>query len=360
MASDPPIGPTFTAGTLLRDTYVIQERLAAGGMGEVYRATHVRLPGPLAIKVLAPHLAKDPAAVARFCREAAIASVLRHPHIVQISDFHGGTGGLPFLVMELLNGRDLAEHLVARGPLSLDRVVRVLAQVASALEAAHALGIVHRDLKPANVMLVDYDGLTDFVKVLDFGVSRIAGVEPAAVGAVLGTPSYMAPEQAEGRGDQADPRTDQFALAVLGYVLLTGATPFPGRTTAEVLQRIIFSEATRLPAALAWRSSAVELVLDRALAKRASARFARVTDFARALAEAAGTVPEVDRCRAPSWLGPPPPLTFQGQPVGQRSETSIRTTSYSGRGASSGRSRPEDVTLDARTGLVGASIEEVA
>jgi eukaryotic-like serine/threonine-protein kinase len=347
-----PTPPALVPGTLLRDAYVVHQRMAAGGMGEVYAATHVRLPGRLAIKVLAPHLAADPGAVARFCREAAIASVLRHPHVVRVLDFDVSAGDVPFLVMEHLDGQDLAQHLLLHGPLSLDRVVAIVGQIASALEVAHRLGIVHGDLKPANVMLVAREGLPDFVKVLDFGVSRIAGVGLGR-GSVMGTPSYMAPEQAGGLGDEVDSRTDQFSLAVLGYVLLTGVPPFEGETTAEIFRNILLSEPAPLGRRVPWRSSAIERVLARALSKPSSARFARLTDFAEALAEAALTVGDAASRR-------PPPVNFQGQPVANLDETVICLRRARFCDAPNGCSGSEDVTIDALPRSIDASMAEVA
>ncbi len=283
-----PLPSTLSPGTLLRDTYVIQDRLAVGGMGEIYAATHVRLPGRFAIKVLAPQLAGDPAAVARFCREAAIASLLRHPHIVQVIDFDV-SHRQPFLVMECVPGQDLAEHLLLEGPLSLARVVPIIRQVASALEAAHQLGIVHRDLKPANVMLLACPGVTDFVKVLDFGVSKICGDE-AGGRSVVGTPAYMAPEQAEGRSEEVGPRTDQFSLAVLTHALLTGASPFEGTSTADVLRQIVSDRPRPLGARVPWPSAAVDAVLARAMARDPRDRFPRASDLAAALASASDQI----------------------------------------------------------------------
>ena len=251
---------TLANGTTLRGTYVIEERLATGGMGEVYAARHVRLPGKFAVKVLSHRLLRDPEAVARFCREASIVSMFRHPNVVQVFDFDITATGMPFLVMECLEGKDLAKHVLEHGPMAPARVAHIIRQIASALEAAHARGFVHRDLKPANVMLVDCEGFTDFVKVLDFGVSKICGAEPQLSGQwrMLGTPSYMAPEQAEGRSEAIDGRADQFALAVLAYVLLTGTDPFPGNTTGEVLSRIIYHDPEPLLGKVSWAADDVE------------------------------------------------------------------------------------------------------
>jgi serine/threonine protein kinase len=282
---------TLEPGMLLRETYLIHERLASGGMGEVYLATHVRLPGRFAVKVLASRLAQDPNAVARFCREAAIVSVLRHPNIVQVYDFNITPAGVPFLVMECLDGSDLSHILLEQGPMPLGRVAGIVRQIASALESAHARGIVHRDLKPANIILLDWEGHRDFVKVLDFGVSKIRGAEKqSGRWTMLGTPAYMAPEQAQGRGEEIDGRTDQFSLGVLTYVLLTGSDPFPAESTAEILHKIIHDPPRGLAERVFFSAAPIEAVLGRALAKRPGDRFPGVLEFARAFEEAAAHV----------------------------------------------------------------------
>jgi eukaryotic-like serine/threonine-protein kinase len=288
---------TLKPGTVLRGTYLVEERLAKGGMGEIYRASHQRLPGKFAVKVLSARLLSDPDAVARFCREAAIVSTIRHPNVVQVFDFDLTPEGVPFLVMECVEGRDLARHILEDGPMPPARVAHIVQQIAAALEAAHARGVVHRDLKPANVMLLEGEGLVDFVKVLDFGVSKVCGADPAASGQwrMLGTPSYMAPEQAEGRSEAIDGRADQFALAVLAYVLLTGTDPFPGNTTGEVLIRIMHHDPERLEGRVPWPSAEIEAVLRKALAKQQELRYERVLDFAAALTAAVARMDERQR-----------------------------------------------------------------
>jgi serine/threonine-protein kinase len=294
---------TLEAGIVLRDTYVIEGKLATGGMGEVYVARHVRLPGRFAVKVLSSRLLRDQDAVARFCREASIVSMIRHPHVVGVFDFDVTAEGMPFLVMECVEGKDLARHILDHGPMSPRRTAHIVQQVAAALEAAHRRGIVHRDLKPANVMLLEGEGLEDFVKVLDFGVSKVRGMEPGISGQwkMLGTPSYMAPEQAEGRLEAIDGRADQFALAVLAYVLLTGSDPFPGTTTGEVLTKILHADpepmAGKLPCS-APGIARIERVIGRALSKRPEDRYARVLEFAEALAVAIAGLSESERQQA--------------------------------------------------------------
>jgi serine/threonine protein kinase len=143
-----------STGLVLQDTYTLGPCIGQGGMGEVYEATHVRLPGRMAVKILRQHLLTNQDAFARFCREAEIMSSLRHPHIIQIFDFNTSLDGLPYFVMEYLDGVDLETRLADSGPLPLAAVVRIVDAVASALGAAHALGVVHRDLKPANIFLM--------------------------------------------------------------------------------------------------------------------------------------------------------------------------------------------------------------
>src|SRR3954470_7718351 len=198
-------------GTLLRDTYLIERLLGTGGMGEVYEATHRRLSGRYAIKVLLRELASQPDAFARFRREAELTSSLRPPNIVQVIDFNLMDDGAPYLVMEYLDGVDLATRM-EKGPLPLSSVLPLIKQIASGLGAAHARGIVHRDLKPQNIFLVRIEGEDheEVAKVLDFGISKMKSAAKSVTqdSAVLGTPQYMSPEQALGKIDEIDHATD--------------------------------------------------------------------------------------------------------------------------------------------------------
>jgi serine/threonine-protein kinase len=283
--------PARNTNVVLGDSYVIDRRIGRGAMGEVYLASHVRLPGQFAVKLLLPELQGNQEAFARFCREAEIMSQLRHPNIVQIFDFNVAADGRPYFVMEYLQGRDLEARLQA-GPLPLPAVTRIVDAVSSALALAHAHGVVHRDLKPANIFLAAVDGQTDeLIKVLDFGISKVRAAAPQISHAVdvLGTPSYMAPEQARGQAAAIDGRTDQFAVGALAYRMLTGQEPFHGEDTAAVLYQVVHEDPPPLSLFLPadWDPGPLQAVLSRALAKHPEQRFGGMMELARAFDDAA-------------------------------------------------------------------------
>jgi serine/threonine-protein kinase len=289
-------GDAGFTGLVLQDTYTLGPCIGRGGMGEVYEATHVRLPGRMAVKILRPHLLDNEAAFARFCREAEIMSAVQHPHIIQIFDFNNSRDGLPYFVMEYLDGVDLEARLAESGALPVAAVVRIVDAVASALGAAHALGIVHRDLKPANIFLMRGGGQdADFVKVIDFGISKSPGGRHPRLSRtsdLLGTPQFMAPEQALGLVAKIDARTDQFALAEIAYAMLTGHEPFAGDDPASLLYQVVHERHPPLSRFVSWDTTRLQPVLDRALSKRQEDRFDGIVDFARALAAAAGLATE--------------------------------------------------------------------
>jgi len=283
--------PARNTNVVLGDSYVIGRRIARGAMGEVFLAQHARLPGQFAVKLLLPELQGNQEAFARFCREAEIMSQLRHPNIVQIFDFNIAPDGRPYFVMEFLQGRDLETRLRA-GPLPLPAVARIIDAVSSALALAHAHGVVHRDLKPANIFLASLDGQTDeLIKVLDFGISKVRAAAPqiSQTTDVLGTPSYMAPEQARGQAGAIDGRTDQFAVGALAYRMLTGQEPFHGDDTAAVLYKVVHEDPPPLSLFLPadWDPGPLQAVVQRALAKRPEDRFGGMMELARAFDDAA-------------------------------------------------------------------------
>jgi serine/threonine protein kinase len=323
----PPEGPgSDLVGQTLRNTYRILRVLDQGGMGMVFDAEHVRLRRRVAVKVLAQHLAGVGNAIARFHREADIISRLQHPHIVQVIDYDTTEQGAPYIVMELLHGESLADRLDRERRLALPEAVRIALQVASGLSFAHAAAIVHRDLKPANIFLVSVAGQPSYVKLLDFGISKHA----AAAGLtgefdVLGTPDYMAPEQARGLTATVDYRADQFSLAAIAYEMLSGTLPFAGDDVASVLSRVINDEPPRLSVVAPSVPPAVEAVLNRAFAKNPQQRYPQIADFAIALAGASGcSVPPLG-AKLASVPPPPPAGSSEPEEPGPLSEAQARS-----------------------------------
>jgi serine/threonine protein kinase len=277
-------------GTVLGDSYRIVRQVGQGGMGELYEASHLRLSGRYAIKVLLPQFAAFEELIARFQREAEITSSLRHPNIVSVFDFNSTADGRAFLAMEFLEGQDLGLDLERRGPMSLGRTIEIVGQVVSALSAAHAHGVVHRDLKPQNLFISALPGdQREIVKILDFGISKMreAPKKITREHAIIGTPQYMAPEQAMGDVGATDHRTDQFALGAIAYELLAGRAAFD----AEAIEAIIYQVVHEPPKPLGqFRSDIppnVERVLLRALAKEPDQRYPDIGTFGKALLDAA-------------------------------------------------------------------------
>jgi len=277
------------AGTVLEGAYRLTALKGVGGMGAVYEAIQLRLNKRVAVKLMARELASNQEALARFHREAEITSQLGHPHLVNVVDFGTADSGEPYLVMECLDGEDLEHRLQRIGRLNLEAVVHITKQVASALGAAHTQGVVHRDLKPANVFLMQVPGEPDFVKVLDFGISKVkaARAKLTRATAVVGTPNYMSPEQAAGRVDETDHRADQWALACIVWEMLTGRTPFVADDVSPLFYQITNLEPDPLTKFIPDIPPEVDRVLRRALAKRPADRFSGIREFSRAFEEAA-------------------------------------------------------------------------
>ena len=285
-------------GSTLANKYRVDEKLSEGGMGAVYRGTHVLMEKVVAIKVLRPSLAADEKIVARFSREARAASRISHPHALSVTDFGEDENGIVFLVMEYLDGRTLKDIIREGGPMQLQRVAEIVRQVGGALETAHEGGVVHRDLKSENIMLMSTTG-TDYAKVLDFGIAKI--IEPeggydselTAPNLVIGTPQYMSPEQCAQSG-VIDSRADIYSLGVIIYEMLVGHVPFGGVSPTEIMMKhmqepvpSVLDERPDLP-------SATARVLNRALAKRADDRYQRISELVEDLSFlAAASTPSV-------------------------------------------------------------------
>ena len=276
-------------GLVLDDKYRLDERLGEGGMGTVYRATHLLIERPVAVKVLSPRLVSDEAAKERFRREARAAGRLQHTNAVAVTDFGETREGLVYLVMELLEGKPLREVLAHDAPLDAARAVSLMLQIAAAVEAAHEAGIIHRDLKPGNIFLVQRPDSPYIVKVLDFGIAKIAdaGGEYSlhdtltGTGVMIGTPRYMSPEQCDGA--QLTPASDVYSLGVILYEMLTGQTPFSGVSPLALALKHS-SESPRPPRELvASIPPALEAVVLHALEKGAETRSSDAGEFRREL-----------------------------------------------------------------------------
>lgn len=254
--------------------YRIVERIGRGAMGVVYSAEDEVIGRPVALKVLMADLESDPETRARFYREAQAAARLLHPNVITVFDA-GEDQGRSFIAMQLLEGAPLGEYLRRSDALPLERKLDLMIQICEGLAAAHAQGIVHRDLKPNN-LFVQSDGL---LKILDFGVARIADSSMTAAGAMLGTPDYMAPEQA--RGTTVDARSDIFSTGAVFYFMLAGRKPFPGPDLPSVLRQLQFEEPLPLPANAA-PAELIAIVMQ-AMAKDPDQRPARVEELLAAL-----------------------------------------------------------------------------
>ncbi|HMR10074.1 MAG TPA: protein kinase, partial [Polyangiaceae bacterium] len=279
------------AGAVLAGKYRLVAPLGSGGMGTVWRADHLVLHSPVAVKVLNERAQDSAHGPTRFLREAQAAAALRSPHVVQILDV-GMEGTVPFIVMEMLEGESLAARLRRVGRLDLATTTQVVTETARALHKAHEAGIVHRDLKPDNIFLVrDVD--RDIVKVLDFGIAKL--VEQMEVeqltgtGSVLGTPHYMSPEQARGRRE-VDHRTDLWALGVIAYECTTGRRPYDSHALGDLLMQICTEDAAP-PSGAGGLPAELDSFMARALARDPAQRFGSALEMADSFARLAGVGP---------------------------------------------------------------------
>jgi serine/threonine-protein kinase len=273
-----------SVGTILGGTYQITALLGRGGMGAVWSASHLRLPGKrVAVKVLHQASANDES-YARFRREAEIATRIGHPNIVDVLDWNTlPDGKTPYLVLEYLNGESLSSRLM-RGPIPVDQTLTIVRQIGSALHAAHRAGVIHRDLKPDNIFLCPTDSgghVTDHVKVLDFGISKIRDSQTMHTqeARLLGTPQYMAPEQATGKNAEVDERSDLFALGAIVYEMLAGRPAFVGDNLAAIVFQVVYEDPPPLETLVPAVPPAVVAAVRRALAKERGDRQPDVLAF---------------------------------------------------------------------------------
>ena len=290
----------FKPGQVINETYRVDKPLGSGGMADVYVVTHTRLPRQFALKVMRIDGSVREAFLERFKREGEILAALKHRHIVDVMDRHQTPDGNPYMVMELLEGEDLAGYLSRTGPLAPTVALKICGQIGEALKAAHQLGIVHRDLKPSNIFLSSKESFPNYVKVLDFGIAKLVANDRTpmtAQAALMGTPGYMAPEQALGLIDKIDARTDQFSLAATLYEMLSGKQPFlvSGESgTYAILNRTV----TYTPPALPYPQ--INQAVMRALSKKPEERFPTLADFLVAVGASLAETAIPGKLRAPA------------------------------------------------------------
>jgi serine/threonine-protein kinase len=282
--------------------YRLMERLGAGGMGEVYKAEHVLLKRPCAIKLIKATSETDAAAIARFEKEVKATARLTHWNTIEIYDYGRTDDGTFYYVMELLPGMSLEDLVEKHGPLPPERVVYLLRQICGALQEAHSVGLIHRDIKPANIFVSQRGGVFDVAKLLDFGLVK-EGKEKAAVGAKYGsfsgTPLYMSPEQASSY-DEVDGRADIYSLGAVAYYLLTGQTPFSSKNVLELLaahRSLQVAPPSRLNPAI---PADIEQVILKCMSKSPRDRFTDADDLRKAL----------DQCSVASQWGPEQAATW--------------------------------------------------
>jgi serine/threonine-protein kinase len=301
-------------GETLDGRYLVQKKLGEGGMGVVFAVKHTVIERPLAIKVLKREVMRDPATVKRFIQEARAASRIGHPNIVDVTDFGNTSDGMTYQVMELIDGVTLKEVVKKTSPLPIERVVRIGLQMARALVAAHGKGIVHRDLKPENVFLTEREGRPDFVKIVDFGIAKVAPIDGKTEvgprltrqGTVFGTPEYMAPEQAAGRSD-TDHRVDIYALGTILYEMIVGKVPHKGQsmvqTVAMQMLDPVIPPSQRRPDVKVPKE--LEAVIMRALQKKREDRYDAMSDLQSALDDVAARIAFGAPATDPAIVPPP-------------------------------------------------------
>jgi serine/threonine protein kinase len=281
-------------GTMLTHRFRLEERIAAGGFGAIYRATHMSTGQAVAIKVLHPEWASNPDVVTRFRREGATLTTLRHPHTVTTLEFGETAEGTLYIVMEMLRGETLYERFKMGGTIEPAQIVTIARAICCSLAEAHALGIIHRDLKPANIHLGEFQGIPDFVKVLDFGIAKIMrgsnlddGMDLTNVGQMIGTFDYMSPEQI--LGGQCSSTSDIYTLGVMMYEMMSGTRPFAESPGPAMVAALLTSKPPRLSERMPVAPE-LERIVMRCLAREPQDRYQHVAELASDLAHFAESV----------------------------------------------------------------------
>jgi serine/threonine protein kinase len=327
-----PASPYPQTGEVLDGKYRIERLLGEGGMGAVAKATHLLRRAPVALKFMSPAVLQMTGAVERFVNEGVAASQIDSDHVVKIFDVGRMASGAPYLVMEYLEGCDLAQLLEREGPiLATPRAINFTLQILRALQTAHAAGIVHRDMKPSNCFIVTKDGDPDFIKLVDFGISKVKSADeaPAAhltrTNSALGTPLYMSPEQARSPRD-VDHRTDLYSVGAILYEMLTARTPYtaPSGEYTEILFKIFTMDPEPIKAFRPDLPDGLAAAIHRALTRDLGQRFGSALDMAEALApfgdeRGAGMIARMRGTRPPSNVpAPQSSLALTPSHVGSR------------------------------------------
>ena len=326
-------------GDVVAQRYRLTRQLGEGGFGTVFEAECADGAQHVALKILHVALGDNSIEVKRFEREARLAQEIRHPHVVRTLDIGCTERGLPYIVLELLQGCSLRQRLKSGGAWAVATTAELALQVLDGLSAAHALGVVHRDIKPANIFLCQEAGPKPFVKVLDFGIAKALGGELGqgtkltATGQMLGTPAYMAPEQA--RGEPIDCATDLYSLGLVLAEMVGGQRVVTGESEIELLMAHVGPEPHELPAAV--RESPLGPVIERALRKTSGERFPSAADMRAAVAQALGAglphgvaapndhAPAVAAQRTPPPVAGPPAPTLIAQPYATQAPGALPT-----------------------------------
>lgn len=310
--------PAALVGQVIADRFRIDELLGEGGMGAVYRAFHTRIKKTVALKILRPELTSNEDIVARFEREAVAAGRIEHENVAKATDFGRLPDGSFYLALEFVRGKSLAE-LIAEGPIPAERAFGIVRQIACGIDAAHQVGIVHRDLKPDNVMMVAREDMGDVAKILDFGVAKLdlggdGGTAFTKAGTIVGTPEYMAPEQAGGAN--IDGRADLYALGVIAYEMLAGKPPFAAADAVAIMTKHLTETPPPLPDTVPPEVSAIVMDLLQKDPDQRPESAARVVERIEALSTpppsaVSGAFPAVEAQPSSAFVMapiPPPPV----------------------------------------------------
>jgi serine/threonine-protein kinase len=333
----------FIGRDILNGSFRILQKIGSGGMGAVYKAMELQNSRMVGVKILHPKLANRKDLVSRFGREARALSQLSHPNTVRVFLYGELEDGSLYIIMELLEGKNLNQTVRSEGPFPMERALPILIQACGALDEAHKAGIIHRDLKPENIFLVQSGDLHDFPKLLDFGLAKVGErqLRPGSViltqeGMVFGTPEFMSPEQAQGK--TLAPASDVYSLAVILYEVLTGKLPFDAKSAMDYIQMHVTGKPIPLNQRVPGRvfPPLLERIMDRALAKREQDRFATAAEFAaamQAVLQGATELPPEAFASSARQTAPAAPLPLaQGAPIPAHAPYAVPPAPYGAAG----------------------------